>query len=131
MSKVFAVKLQTGMPGIKIVEKKAGDDVLSFCYREIGCDMIEVPYAKYLKAPYIMIVDEEGLLKAEPHMNFLGSYLYGILDHGQPIVGTALIMKEKGENIVWLDEAEAEEVASNLAEDIVPAIAAILEKNAR
>lgn len=130
MNETYAVKLHCGKPTIELVEKKDSDDVLSFCYREIGCDMIEIPPTRHLKAPYIMIADEEGLLKHKPILNILGSYFYGMQDHGNPIVGHALIMKEKGAHIAWLTKAEYEDVMQELAELFVPALDAAL-KNAR
>lgn len=53
----------------------------------------------------IMLVDEEGLLKSLP-MNFLGSLMYGLLDHGHPIVGDLILAKIVGEDITAPDDAE-------------------------
>lgn len=128
MSKIYAVKLHAGMPTMKIIEKQKGDEVLQFCYREIGCDLIDIAPTKYLPEPYIMIVDDEGLLKADPDVNFLGSYLYGIQDHGMPIMGNALIMKEQGQNIVWLSEEECQNVLSYLDDIFMDALQAVLKK---
>ena len=48
---------------------------------------------KYFGDPsIIMLVDEEGLLKSLP-MNFFGSRMYGLLDHGHPIVGDLILAK--------------------------------------
>lgn len=67
--------------------------MLDFCYKYIGCDCIEIVHPRRLSAPYLMVVDDEGLLKEAP-LNYIASYLYETDKHGQPIVGTALIMKE-------------------------------------
>ena len=53
----------------------------------------------------IMLVDEEGLLKSLP-MNFLGSLMYGLLDHGHPIVGDLILAKIVGVDITAPDDAE-------------------------
>ena len=61
---------------------------------------------KYFGDPsIIMLVDEEGLLKSLP-MNFFGSRMYGLLDHGHPIVGDLILAKIVGEDITAPDDAE-------------------------
>lgn len=46
-----------------------------------------------LERPYCMMVNEEGLLRNLP-LNRLGSLLYGTPQHGQPIVGNILFLKD-------------------------------------
>lgn len=48
---------------------------------------------KELQAPYCMMVNEEGLLMNLP-LNMLGSYLYGTHQHGCPIVGDIMFLKD-------------------------------------
>lgn len=66
---------------------------------------IEVVHPLGLSSPFLMIVNEEGLLKDLP-LNMAASYL-----SGRPIVGNAVIMKEgivHGEHdIVGLSNADA------------------------
>ena len=65
-------------------------------YKTIGAVVggyIEVVHPRGLKAPYCMIVNEEGLLNHLP-VNAVGSFLYETLAHGWPIVGTIVIMKD-------------------------------------
>lgn len=64
-------------------------------YKEIDCDLVEIVRAKNLPEPYVIICDEEFLLKGEPVLNPIASVLYGIRDHGQPICGTVLIGKDR------------------------------------
>lgn len=108
---MYAVKLYDRPMMNTIVERKEDERLLPFSYREIGCDCIEIVRPDTLKEPYVIIVDEEGLLKDEPKLNTIASYLYGTQNHGQPIVGKVLIMKtvetEDGEDIAWLDYDEA------------------------
>ncbi len=40
-----------------------------------------------------MMVNEEGLLQGLP-LNLIGSILYGTPQHGQPIVGNVIFLKE-------------------------------------
>ena len=69
----------------------------------------EVVHPKGLPEPYVMIVNEEGLLQQLP-VNLTGSTLYGTAEHGNPIVGRIVIMKEGYRNgepdIVGLDKAD-------------------------
>lgn len=130
MSELYAVKLFANQPRFEIVKKREGDSVLNFCYREIECDLIDIPPSELLKAPYILIADDEGLLKDKPYLNLVGSYYYGAHKHGQPLVGHVLIMKEAGADIRWLTEEEAKEVLGEIADHLVPIISEVL-KNAR
>ena len=45
-----------------------------------------------LERPYCMVVNEEGLLLGLP-LNLIGSILYGTPQHGQPIVGNVIFLK--------------------------------------
>ena len=66
-----------------------------------------------LRHPYCMIVNEEGRLLDLP-LNYVGSYFYGTDQHGEPIVGNIVIMKDGYRNgepdIVGLDDSEVEQV---------------------
>lgn len=73
-----------------------------------GCRLVEhvMPRRLYDKLKYSscptcekgecisMLVDEEGLLKEEPIINPIGSYLYEVDKHGCPIVGNILFIGE-------------------------------------
>lgn len=70
-------------------------------YQTVGAVVggyIEHVHPKHLPEPYCMIVDEEGLLKEQPVLNLVGSVLYGTPEHGQPIVGDVVIMKDGFDN---------------------------------
>ena len=62
--------------------------------KQIGTDIIQTVYANGLKMPYLILCDEEGLFREKPTINILGSWLYGTQDHGEPIVGDIMIVKE-------------------------------------
>jgi len=70
-------------------------------YRTVGKAVdgwIEIVRPGGLKKPYVMVVNEEGLIKGLP-ANLTGCLLYGTPTHGSPIVGNIVIMKEG-----WTDE---------------------------
>lgn len=74
---------------------------------------IETVHPRGLSDPYVMIVNEEGLLEGlKP--NVVGSYLYGTHLHGQPIVGDIVFMKVGyvgiERDILGLEDAEIEEI---------------------
>lgn len=65
-------------------------------YQTVGKSVdgyIEIVHPRGLKEPYCMIVNEEGRLQDLP-FNAVGSILYGTPQHGEPIVGNMVIMKE-------------------------------------
>lgn len=62
--------------------------------KAINCDWIDIVHAVNLPEPYCLVVDDEALLKDDVKLNVIGSYLYGVLEHGQPICGDCLIMKD-------------------------------------
>ena len=72
-----------------------------------GC--IEIVHPTGLDRPYVMIVNDEGLILGLP-LNITGSVLYGTPQHGQPIVGNIVIMKQgmtsSGPDIIGLDEVD-------------------------
>lgn len=92
---------------------KARENYISL-QKSIDCDCIDIVHAVNLKEPYCLVVDDEALLKERPTINLVASYLYGALEHGQPICGDVLIMKDEwmpdGIDTVGLDEADFEEL---------------------
>lgn len=91
----------------------------------IGCDWIEIvrPVGNDgRKKNFVLIVDEEGLLKSESHWNPLASYMYGFTRHGSPIVGDALIMREiysdEGPELAGYTESEARDW-DNVLDDMI------------
>ena len=55
---------------------------------------IEVVRPRGLPAPFVLIVNEEGRLLGLP-VNPDASELYGFPEHGQPIVGTVVFLREE------------------------------------
>lgn len=97
--------------------------------QQIGCDYFENVYPRGLEEPYMMIVDEEGLFKDKPALNFYASWLYETHKHGQPIVGDALIMKQiivDGEpEIGGMEKKEAEVLQRKVHRKFFSAAAAV------
>lgn len=84
-------------------------------YQTVGAEVgghIEIVFPRGLLKPYLMVVNEEGLLQ-NLKLNGIGSVLYGTPKHGQPIVGNVVIMKGgivNGEpDIVGLNDDEIRE----------------------
>ena len=80
---------------------------------------IEIVHPVGLQEPYVMIVNEEGLIDGLP-MNIIGSFLYGTFEHGSPIVGDVVFMKQgwtcDGPDIVRLTEEEIENLMAFLGQ---------------
>ena len=69
---------------------------------------------------------KKGYLRAKPMLNIFASYLYGSHEHGQPIVGNALMTRnvrmEDGMHTDWLSKEEAEAIASKLGKSVLRAV---------
>ena len=82
------------------------------------CDLVEFVHARGLAendvtSEVVMVVDEEFLCRDNlPELNPLGSYLYGTLEHGSPILGNILFVGEcnYGRDIRSLTDAEIEQI---------------------
>ena len=78
---------------------------------------IEIVRPGGLKSPYVMVVNEEGLIKELP-INIAGSILYGTPAHGSPIVGNIVIMKEgwtdEGNDLLGLSDEEVVTLTNEL-----------------
>lgn len=72
--------------------KDFGESLLDSLQKEVG-GYIEVVHPKYLPEGLCMVVDDEGRLKGSA-VNNIASVLYGTPEHGQPIVGNAVILRE-------------------------------------
>ena len=98
------------------------EDKLEWYYQQLSCDCIDIvrPYGleavanmydlKSLLGKFSLVVDDESLLKPKPEVNPIASILYGCDDHGQPLFGKVLIVKdeetEDGIESVGLDDSE-------------------------
>lgn len=85
-------------------------------YKSIGevvDGWIEVVHPMGLEDPFCFICNEEGLLRDLP-LNAIGSFWYGTLQHGCPIVGNIVVMKEgfaeEGPDIVGLMPEEIRKI---------------------
>ena len=62
-----------------------------------------------------MMIDEEGKLKPGGALiNATASALYGTEQHGDPIMGNAVIVRTTGENLELLTAGEAEQLAARM-----------------
>lgn len=81
---------------------------------QIGCEWIEIVRPAKLPRGYVMIVDEEGLLKPN-FINLTGSWLYGTETHGNPIMGNILIVREENCDLRGLTDDEVEVILCLIA----------------
>lgn len=72
--------------------KDFGEPLLDNLQKEVG-GYIEVVHPKYMPGGLCIVVDDEGLSKEYP-INRAASAIYGTLEHGHPIVGDAVILRE-------------------------------------
>ena len=85
---------------------------------------VQVVHPVGLEPPFCMCVDDAGLLKDE-EFNLIASILYGTPDHGNPIVGTVVLMKEDGDgedrHLAGLSQAELQ-IMRRVAEFIIQSV---------
>ena len=70
----------------------------------------------YFKAPVLMLVDEEGLIKNLP-VNAVASHFYGYQKHDCTIAGDALFAISLGENMTGFGERDSEQWLEKMLED--------------
>ena len=82
---------------------------LSDIANELEFEWCEIVRPRRLPKGYVMIVDEEGLLKPN-ELNHVCSWFYETDKHGEPIVGNVMILKEvmgdEGPELAGLDSDE-------------------------
>lgn len=69
---------------------------------------------RYFKQPMLMLVDEDGYCKGL-EINRLGSFFYGMSEHGWPILGDFILAVPDGEDLCGLEDAE--DMKEKLLED--------------
>lgn len=108
--------LLTDTQDIKVLEHSPTEEIFDAARDAIGCDWIELVEPESLTNDgYLMLIDEEGKLKDGPlSINCIASDLYGSDRHGDPIIGSAVIVKTDGENLFLLQKEEAQLLATKL-----------------
>ena len=137
-NRLYAVLLKTDdlHPQLVMSTLIASGDVCQMAKSFISCNCIEAVKAAGIKHPYRLLVDEEGMLREKPVLNFLASYLYGTHHHGQPIVGNAVIVAEEvlqngDHDLRLLTKKEAEDVRFDLQYVALTAYKLVIEKMQR
>ena len=108
--KVIALSTSGSVAILKLRQDEAGS-TLGAMQRAIG-GYIEVVRPKNLRSPYLIVCDEDGVIK-NLEVNVVGTLLYGA-----PIVGDIIIMKSGVRNgepdIVGMGDEEATDLANEL-----------------
>ena len=102
---------------VKLLECDEPDSEIFEMARDvIGCEWIEIVEIKSRENDQlVLLIDEEGKLKpGVAFINCIASHLYESEKHGDPIIGTAMIVKKDGEDLRLLTETEARELAGRM-----------------
>lgn len=130
MSKVVVL----GRCGSAATYEAPKDLSCAWAAEKIGCEWVEIVRPKRLPKGFIMLCDEEGLLKRN-FVNVPASWLYETDKHGEPIVGSVMILKEvmgpEGPEFGGMSDGEAADVFNKYTspenlKEWAPAIAAKL-----
>jgi hypothetical protein len=94
---------------------------LSDIASELGFEWCEIVRPRHrLPKGFVMIVDEEGLLKPN-ELNHVCSWFYESEKHGNPIVGNVMVLKEvmgdEGPELAGLDEDEINAVFDSIGKE--------------
>ena len=127
--KRFAVLL-TDAQEVLLMACNPQKELFDIARQAIGCDWIELVEAEPLaKQSMLMLIDEEGKLKPDAaFINCMASHLYGAEEHGDPIVGNAVIVKSTGEQLELMTETEARQLAADLEQIRASTVARITEQ---
>lgn len=113
--KQYAVLL-TETQDVKVMVCNPDKVIFDIGREAIGCDWIELVEAEPLaKDGLLMMIDEEGKLKSGGALiNATASALYGTEQHGDSIMGNAVIVRTTGENLELLTAGEAEQLTARM-----------------
>lgn len=70
----------------------------------------------YFRAPVLILVDEEGLIKNLP-VNAVASHFYGCQNHGHIIAGDAIFAISLGENMTGFGDRDSEQWMNKMLND--------------
>lgn len=114
---IYGVMLSSGQ-AVSIAEVNPGEKLFDCARRNIGCDWVEVVEPESLSDKnYVILIDEEAKLKGNMHfVNCIASYLYESPEHGDIIIGNAMIVKAEEESLRLLTEAEALDLAKDMSQ---------------
>ena len=130
--KQYAVLL-TETQDVRIIACNPEREMFDIAREAIGCDWIELVEAEPLaKDDLLMMIDEEGKLKPGGALiNATASALYGTQQHGDPIMGNAVVVRTNGENLELLTAGEAKQLAARMENVRDQALQKIAEAFAR
>ena len=113
---IYGVMLTSGQT-VGIVEVEPDEKLFDCARRAIDCDWIEVIEPVGLQGKdYVLLIDEESKLKGDVHfVNCIASYLYDSPEHGDIIIGNAMIVKQDGEDLRLLTQDEAIDLAKDMS----------------
>ena len=112
--KMFAVQV-TDTQEVRLLSCDPEKDLFDIGRKAIGCEWIELVEPDLLADHHlIMMIDEEGKFKDKCYVNCITSHLYGSEQHGDPIVGNAVIVKDCDEHLELMTESEAKQLVTVL-----------------
>lgn len=113
----YAVVL-TDKQEVKVVQCDPDKEIFDTARELIGCDWIEIVEPETLSdKDMVFLIDEEGKLSAgTKFLNCIASHLYKTEKHGDPIIGSAVILKAGEEELKLLTKAEAETIHDQMTE---------------
>ena len=107
--------LLTDAQEIKVIRCEPDTDTFDAARKAISCEWIEIVEPDSLaKQDLVLLIDEEAKLKGNSFVNCVASHLYGSEQHGDVIVGGAVIVKVSGESLDLLTGNEAKQLVGDM-----------------
>ena len=122
----YGVVLTDGQ-GVCLTNIEKGEGVFNCARRAIDCEYIEIVEPECLASRgYVLLINEEGKLQNKDlFVNCVASYLYGSQDHGDVIIGNAVLVKRDEDSLKMLTGAEAQQMSREMSMLRMEAVTAI------
>ena len=127
MSEKNCAVVLTDAQEVKLLQCDPESETFDIARKVIGCEWIEIVEPESLaNDQLVLLIDEEGKLKSgTAYINCIASHLYESEDHGDPIIGSAVIVKAGEEDLQLLTESEACAVCDRMLAQREESIASI------
>ena len=129
MSEKNCAVVLTDAQEVKLLQCDPESETFDIARKVIGCEWIEIVEPESLaNDQLVLLIDEEGKLKSgTAYINCIASHLYESEDHGDPIIGSAVIVKAGEEDLQLLTESEARSVCNHMLAQREESITSIAE----
>ena len=116
MSEKNCVVVLTDAQEVKVTHCTPEADIGDVAGNVLHCDWVQAVSSEALNEKgLILLVDEDAKLKSgRKYINCIASSLYGTEDHGDPIIGDAMLVRNDNGGLHLFSESEARDLSSEM-----------------